>query len=118
MSEKVTGKTSNALVYFGSLLAIFSSAILALFIAQLVMAEGSLASRLFAKDMIYLQLLMLGFLAPSVAFCSYLLLGLKLTSRFFKLALLSAAMAMLPIFPIVSPVGIYTLWLRRNLNGQ
>lgn len=114
MSAKVTGKNSNALGYFGSLLAIFSVAVLALFVAQLILAEGSFTSRLFATDMLYLQLLILSILAPSLAFCSYLSLGLKLTSSFFKLALLCAAVAMLPIFPLVSPFGLYTIWLSRK----
>lgn len=118
MSEKVTGKNSNALAYFSALLAFISVTVLGLFVAQLSLAEGNVADRLFAREMVYLQLLFLTMLVPSLAFCSYLALGLQLTSRFFRFALTCAAAALLLVFPLVSPLGLYTLWLRRKAHHK
>lgn len=118
MSEKVTGKNTSALAYFGALLGFFAVLALVLFAVQVAAADGNIIARLFGREMIYLQALLIGLLAPSLAICSYLALGLKLTSRFFKQVLLYAAAAMLIIFPIVSPLGVYTLWLhRRSVKG-
>src|SRR5687768_4849153 len=114
MNSKVTGKSSNVLAYFGSLLAIISVIGLILFILHLTMSTGSISSRLFSPEMIYLQFSIFGILCPSVLFCSYLSLQLKLKSRFYQLALSTAGVAMLPIFPIVWVVGVYTLWLSRR----
>lgn len=118
MNSKVTGKSSNVLAYFSSLLAIISIAGLVLFIAQLMLSTGSIGSRLFSMEMIYLQLFILGILGPSLLFCSYLSLQLKLTSRFYRLAVKSAALAMLPIFPCVWLLGLYALWLSRRPSTE
>lgn len=111
--EKVTGNSNHMLAYFGALLAIVSLVSLILFFLQLASSPGGLGA-LFSQDMLYLQFTLLAILLPSVAFCSYLSYGLKLTSRFYRSALTVAAVALLPIFPCVSLLGIYFLWLRRR----
>lgn len=111
MGEKVIGKKTNVLGYFGALLVIVSVAVLGLFLAELLLSEGGFAERLLAREMLYLQLFFFGMLAPALAFCSYLTLGLKLSSRFFKLALRCAGVVLLLVFPLVSLLGFYTLWL-------
>lgn len=114
MNSKVIGKTSSALAYFGSLLIILSFVCLVLFIAQVAISGDGLVGRLFTKDMIYLQLLLLCILGPSLLFCSYLTLSLNLSSRFFCLAVRAAGILLLPIFPCVSWCGLYALWLSRK----
>lgn len=114
MSEKVIGKSNHVFAYFGALHAIIATVSLVLFIAQLVTSSRSITESMFSQEMLYLQLSLLGMLVPSVAFCSYLSLGLKLHSRFYHRALTVSAVMVLPIFPIVSLLGLYLLWLSRR----
>lgn len=114
MSEKVIGKSNHVLAYFGALHAIIATVSLALFIAQLITSSQSVTASIFSREMLYMQLSLLGMLIPSVAFCSYLSLGLKLNSRFYHKALTVSGIMVLPIFPIVSLIGFYLLWLSRR----
>lgn len=114
MSDKVIGRNSHVLAYFSALLVIVALISLVLFGVQLANSVGDLSGRLFSRQMLYLQFSILAILLPSVVFCSYLSLGLKLSSRFYRRALAAAAMLILPIFPSVSLLGIYLLWLRRR----
>ncbi|MCR6650099.1 MAG: hypothetical protein NVV73_00760 [Cellvibrionaceae bacterium] len=114
MSEKVTGKSSHVLAYFGVLLVVVSLLSLTLFISQLVLSSGTLSSRWFSREMLYLQLSLLTILLPNVVFCSYLSWGLKLTSRFYRASLVAAAIVILPIFPAGFLLGFYLLRLRHT----
>jgi hypothetical protein len=107
MNEKVIGKSNHVLAYFGALHAIIATVSLVLFIAQLVTSSQDVTASIFSREMLYLQLSLLGMLLPSVAFCSYLSLGLKLNSRFYRRAMTVSAVMVLPIFPVVSLLGFY-----------
>lgn len=113
MNEKVIGKSKHVLAYFGALHAIIAGVALVLFIAQLAAVENGIDS-IVSRDMLYLQFTLLGMLLPSVAFCSYLSLGLKLTSVFYRRALHVSIFMLLPIVPFVSLIGFYLLWLLRR----
>jgi hypothetical protein len=113
MNQKVIGKSSHVLAYFGALHAIIAAVALFLFILQLVTLEDGIAA-IFSREMLYLQFTLLGMLLPSVAFCSYLSLGLKLNSPFYRNALTVSALMLLPIVPFVVLVGFYMLWLSRR----
>lgn len=109
MNSKVTGKASHVLAYFSALLAIIAIACLIVFLVQwLQMNTENVSDIIFSRAMLALQL---GILLPAILFCSYLSIRLRLNSRFFRWALNLAAAAMLPIFPLVSPLGLYTFWL-------
>jgi|GEM_PF-3015494 cytochrome bd-type quinol oxidase subunit 2 len=112
MNSKVTGKASHVLAYFSALLAIIAIACLIVFLVQwLQMNTENVSDIIFSRAMLALQASQLGILLPAILFCSYLSIRLRLNSRFFRWALNLAAAAMLPIFPLVSPLGLYTFWL-------
>lgn len=114
MSEKVIGKSHHVLAYFGAVHALIATASLVLFVAQLVSSSQNGADVIFSPKMLYLQLSLLGMQLPSVAFCSYLSLGLKLNSPFYRKALIVSAIMVLPIFPVGSLLFLYLLWLSRR----
>lgn len=117
MGAEVIGKKSSVLAYFGLLLAILSVILLVIFAVQLTTSPSTIGSGLFTKGMLFFQLSIIGVLAPSVAFCSYLSLRLKLRSRLYLYALRASGFVLLAIFPVGSLLAVYVLWLANRTKS-
>lgn len=126
MNGKVTGTQTHVLRYFSSVFAIIAWVGLLLFVLQLTglistplqasAQQPALWRKWLSLQNFPLQVFILSILLPGCLFCSYLSLKLQMSSRYYRNALRLAAAAMLPIAPLVSALGIYTLWLSFKRN--